>query len=84
VCHEDLMSEVGGRVKAGDLGDGLTHRQAAIAKLRLPLPPMTWGDLALALLLMALRLDLPAIPCYPSPKKQSKRVNAPNASPCEH
>jgi hypothetical protein len=30
---------MGGSVKAAGLGDGPTHRKAAIAKLRLTLPP---------------------------------------------
>jgi hypothetical protein len=30
----------GGSVKAEGLGDGLTHGKAAIAKLRLTMPPM--------------------------------------------
>jgi len=40
---------VGGIVKAEGLGDGPAHGKAAIAKLRLTMPPGVSVDLALAL-----------------------------------
>jgi len=45
----DEAMKTGGIVKAEGFGDGLTHTNGAIAKLRLTLPPTMWDDFAFAL-----------------------------------